>query len=375
MARKTNVVINGIEYYRLRKTIGKDKKGNPVRKPFYGKSKKDAEAKYAQWIKETSQGLKITSKQSLSMTMDIWLWNIEYYSGNAETTFERYEGIYRNYIADSDIGRIILDDLDKVIIQNHYNKLFEDDKSYSQIKNLNKLLRKFLTYCIEERHLLANPCAGIKLDAYRPELDIIDIDDFDDEGEFETLPEEDLKKLEEIKNIKLRVLVKLMLGTGIRLGEALGLDEADIKDMVVYVTKQLKLVKVFSSPTKYKYELKITPLKTKKSKRKVPIPSGLKNDLKELRRLKAAEQLKLGELYKENTLLFPSETGEYLDKSNLTRAWKRALKKANIPYKKLHALRHTYATQLIKNGVDLPYCVQTAWPCNHQNHRDICSYN
>jgi len=104
MAKKTNVTINGVGYYRLRKTIGKDKNGNPIRKPFYGSSKKDAEAKYEEWLKNTSKGLKITSKKSLSMAMDIWMWKIERFSGNAETTFEQYEGMYRNYIESSDIG-------------------------------------------------------------------------------------------------------------------------------------------------------------------------------------------------------------------------------------------------------------------------------
>lgn len=52
----------------------------------------------------SNKGLKITSKQSLSMAMDIWVWKIEKFSGNAETTFEQYEGMYRNYIESSDIG-------------------------------------------------------------------------------------------------------------------------------------------------------------------------------------------------------------------------------------------------------------------------------
>ena len=33
--------------------------------------------------------------------------------------------------------------------------------------------------------------------------------------------------------------------------------------------------------------------------------------------------------------------------------WKKVLKDNNIEYKKFHCLRHTYATMLLTNGVDL----------------------
>ena len=33
--------------------------------------------------------------------------------------------------------------------------------------------------------------------------------------------------------------------------------------------------------------------------------------------------------------------------------WKKILTSNNIPYKKFHALRHTYATMLLSKGVDL----------------------
>lgn len=75
--------------------------------------------------------------------------------------------------------------------------------------------------------------------------------------------------------------------------------------------------------------------------------------MKKLEALVAQEKLKLGEAYTENDLLFPSETGTYIHPRNLLRSWERALEKANIPYRKFHALRHTYATTLFENGASI----------------------
>jgi len=355
MAKKTNVKINGKEYYRIRKTVGRDKDGAPIIKTFYGSSKAEAELKLAEFQQKKVLGLKITEKQSLAQAMKTWLWQVEKVSGNSSGTFTRYEGIYRNYIENSDLGHMILDEIDKLTIQQYYNKLFEEGKTYSQIKNLNKPLSKFFRYCVDEGFLLRNPCKGIKFDAFKPESE--EIEEFgedEDEGKYETFNEEEQRKIvNDIPNRKLRIMARLVLGTGLREGELLALNKMDIVDMKVLITKQLRYIKVYDSEDNYYYELKITKLKTKSSRRKVPIPRALEKDLIELNRIRAEEKLKMGELYQDNALLFPSETGTYIDPRNLLRAWERALKQIGVPYKKFHALRHTFATNLLKKGVPL----------------------
>lgn len=45
MARKTNCIKNGVEYFRITSSIGRDANGKLIRKEFYGISRKDAENK------------------------------------------------------------------------------------------------------------------------------------------------------------------------------------------------------------------------------------------------------------------------------------------------------------------------------------------
>lgn len=356
MAIKTNSCINGKEYYRLRVTIGKDKNGKDIIKNFYGISKKDAENKRDEWVRENQLGLDHTNKKdSLSMVMYNWVWNILKVSGIRESSFERYEGIYRNYVENTELGYLRLKDIQRITIQKYYTELYEQGKSYSQIKNANKLINMFFKYAVIEGYLLRNPCEGINLEQYKTEETIDELDlIFEEEGEIETFTDDEISiLLDEIKNKKLKILVKFALGTGLRQGEILALTKSDIKDMEVRVTKSLSNVKVFDDSNNYTYQLKVTKPKTKSSIRKVPIPTELKKDLVELNKIRYAEKLKLGELYQNNDLLFPSETGTYIDSRNLLRSWQRVFNNIGIPYKKFHALRHTYATQLLKNGSQL----------------------
>ena len=289
--------------------------------------------------------------KSLSQAMNTWLWNTEKNSGNKSSSFERYEGIYRNYVKESTLGLVAVSKIENAAIQKYYNDLKTEGKSYSQIKNLHKLLNKFFGYAEASGYVIRNPCKGLKI-AKDNEEELID----DEDEVVETFTREETKLiLNSInKNNKIRYIILFALLTGVRQGELLALKKEDIQNDIVKINKTVKTVRVFDDKNnKSYYEIKVTKPKTKTSNREVPIPDILKPELKKLEIIVAKEKLKLGEAYMENDLLFPSKTGTYIDAKNLRRSWERTLAKVNIPHKKFHALRHTYATRLFENDTSI----------------------
>jgi integrase len=82
------------------------------------------------------------------------------------------------------------------------------------------------------------------------------------------------------------------------------------------------------------------------------LPEDTIRELKTHRKRQAQEKLLLGEAYQDHNLVFCTEKGTPLDPRNFTRHFKRLLKKAGLPTDiRLHDLRHTYATLLLKRGV------------------------
>ncbi|MBV1759247.1 MAG: site-specific integrase [Dethiosulfatibacter sp.] len=350
--RITNSKVGDKEYFRERLKLGTDEKGDPIYKNFYGVSKSEAKRMKKDYLEQLESGVDPDlSKQSLARAMNTWLWEIEKNSGNKTSTFERYEMTFRLYVKNSSLGLVILSDLKKLHVQKYYNDLMRLGKSTSIIDNLHKLLSKFFVYACSEAYILKNPLIGLKKPKAENSESVID----DEELKIETFTREEVKKIIESlkRNTKLRYIVFFAVFTGCRIGEILALDKKDISDGFVNINKMVKSVKVFKDPDNYHYEIKITKPKTKGSVRKIPLPEILQKELIRLDVLVKREKVRIGSAYERNSLLFPSLTGTYIDSRNLTRSWKRALESAGVPYKKLHALRHTYATRLFEEGASI----------------------
>lgn len=347
---KTNATAKGKDYFRVRVRIGDDIKGNPIYKNFYGTSKSDAEKKKREYLDLLAKGVDPElSKQNLSKAMYTWLWEVERYNGNKSSTFERYEIVYRNYVQNSTIGILVVSDIKKLNIQQYFNDLlFNQGKSIAQVTILKKLLNKFFKYAVSESYIPKNPLDGFRI----PKTNEDEIDEED--TVIETLTQDEIKKIiDKAGHSKIRYLTTFALLTGARQGEILALEKSDLTDDIIRINKTVKKIRIFDNPEEYHYEIKTTKPKTEKSIREIPINDALKKELKGLYKLVAEEKLKLGSAYETNNLLFPSSVGKYITAKTVYTSWKALLKRAGVDHKKFHALRHTFATTLIMENVDL----------------------
>lgn len=121
--------------------------------------------------------------------------------------------------------------------------------------------------------------------------------------------------------------------------------DIDLEKRVMHINRGVKEVsKRDGVQKKTGREVVVGKLKTATSKRDIPL-----NDtaIKMIHRLR--EEIYFGE----DTPLIPDENGDFTRPLNFRKRFYRILKASRIETKGLHALRHTFATNLV-NGIEQP---------------------
>ena len=146
--------------------------------------------------------------------------------------------------------------------------------------------------------------------------------------------------------VKWKTLVHLLLITGARRGEILGLkwDKVDFDNNQVYICNNI----LYSADVGI-YE--DTP-KTERSKRYVSLPAETMQLLRQYRAWQNTERLRLGDYYRDQGFVFAQDTGGPMHPDSVTTWLSRFSKRHGLPHVNAHAFRHTMASMLYFNGVD-----------------------
>ena len=146
--------------------------------------------------------------------------------------------------------------------------------------------------------------------------------------------------------LKWKTLVHMLLITGARRGEVLGLkwDNVDFENNRVYICNSV----LYSADVGI-YES--TP-KTEKSKRYIYLPAETMALLRAYRAWQIAERERLDGYYLDRGFVFAQDTGAPMHPDSVTDYLKKLSKRYGLPHLNPHAFRHTMASMLYYNGVD-----------------------
>lgn len=288
--------------------------------------------------------------------MEEWLANLRVKTSNqgnglAIRTFEQYSDISRSHIIPS-LGGIKIKDLNKVKVEKWLHmmegtsyKKGTSIRTYSAntIRLCRTVLGMALKWGVAEGHVGKNVAAETRPAGGRPR------------PEKHALSEDQAKRLiEATRGSEVGPLWALMITTGLRRGEALGLRWIDFDGESITVTSQLKIEGG-----------KVTrgELKTERSKRRLRLPDFLIADLEAHKVAQLNTATNEGRELPE--LIFTNSQGSHIRPDNLTKRFVSACKKAGIePHEdgrawSVHELRHTAASQLLNDRVPMQIVSRT----------------
>lgn len=317
--------IKRLKKYQVRYDVGIDENGKRIQKASYFSKKKDAIAFMQDELSALNRGKYVPlSNESLYSYCKKWY---ELYKEPTLTkinTKEKYKYTL-NRIKGLSVGSVRLMDLSSEILQRTYNKMKADGLSESTIKITHTVIKGALTHAKSKGKIAENYALSI----------VIPKDTESDTAK--ALTEKELRDfLLEMESSNYYVLALFMSNTGLRPGETIALNRKDI------LGNKINVDKTYVKGAKNNIQ---NETKTKTSKRIVPIPSDLALLMKEYM-IKQLNQ-------KPNDPLFQTLKGTRITPANALRQFKAAGKRIGCKWVNLHTMRHTYASRLFKEKVDI----------------------
>jgi integrase len=238
------------------------------------------------------------------------------------------------------LGEYPLEDIDTLVVQGWVAKLLRGEGPMGSpkarrrplnaktIRNCHGILHTILEAATTPTYRLirSNPCAATTLPRWQ-------------KREMRFLTDPEIARLIAAMPEHWRPLVLLLVATGLRWGEAVGLRVGDVDLLArVPVLRVARTLHELSSTG----ELVFTDPKTKQSRRTVSFTTKVAAALAGLVAGRDREEL-----------LFTTPTGLTVRTRNFRRTWQKALKRAGLEGLRIHDLRHTHAAMLISAGRSL----------------------
>lgn len=331
-----------------------DESGERKRKSFSGTTKSEVNKKITDYIAnfESMANESVEANKTLRFSMQNWL-EVFKFPSVERTTYDRYECTVLNQIYPL-IGEKIIGNITSTDIQKVLNHWMNQGYAYTTVKKVHVILNEYFRYLTQQELISKNPMNSTPMIKKSNFLAIQEKEDLPTSETITVFTQNEIEKLKAEAQKTYSTGKKfyrqagayfLMLNTGLRAGEMLGVlnGDIDLERRVLHLQRGVKVINKRSGTELLdgSTEIKVGKLKSATSKRDIPL-----NDTA----LQMIEELRQEYYFGENSPLICDEHGNYTKPSVFRRRYHRLLEGAGIESKGLHSLRHTFATNLV-NGV------------------------
>ena len=200
---------------------------------------------------------------------------------------------------------------------------------------VHSVLKSALEHAVREEEIPRNVARNVRMGTPRPRR-------------FEPLTAEEARALlTATDSHRLSALFELALRTGLRKGELLGLrwEDLDLANATASIRRTLQRTNSAG--------LTALPTKTHSSERRIALPTECLHSLTQQRDRQAQEREAAGTDWKASGYVFTRPDGNPIEGTTLTRHFNALLRRAALRRIRFHDLRHSAATLLLEQGVEL----------------------
>ncbi|WP_163554270.1 tyrosine-type recombinase/integrase [Candidatus Frankia alpina] len=305
--------------------------GKRVRKTVYAKTEKECRQKLDKVKRAAELGVNVTAeRRTTAVWLGEWL-EIKEGDGTRASTLRAYRWLINTHIIPV-IGRVQLGKLTPLDVRRLVSTARKAGLSAGSVRHVHSLIRNSLAEA-ERLDLVARNVAKAVKAPPVPHREVRAL-----------RPEEARRLVEVLRGERLEAVFACGLMLGLRRGEILGLrwTDVDLGGATLHVRQTLQRVDG---------SLRFVPAKTDRSHRKLPIPPRLVTILRRHRATQTAERTGLGDAWTETGLVFTSSVGTPLEPRNVNRRFEVLRRQADLPWLRLHDLRHAFASMLFAEGV------------------------